>query len=392
MPNPFSHIAHAVLTDVGRKRKNNEDAYAVFPEHGFFCVADGMGGAEDGEVASGAVADGLTKLFERFDAARPLSLHAKTMWIAHALNEASNWIYQRSQQRGKSGTGTTFVGIALDPASPGSALALHAGDSRVYRLANGKGGEGKTGQALEQVTVDHSVANSIGMDDERRLNPLFRNMIMRAVGLASTVQVERTPFAIDVGDWVIVCSDGLSRMVSDPDIAEILSASPDPDAAARSLVDAALAAGGKDNVTVVAVRIGEGAESVAEDELDQTLPFLQSASGTSGTETTSDTAITEDIDSPHVHTERIEPSDQGVSRAWFWIAVAVIGAALLLAVGIALLGKTGAGDVSPRRENLESDGYGHAPKPERSPSQGSRIFENDKANASRQDGKQPDAQ
>ena len=385
MSNPFDHIAHAVLTDVGRKRKNNEDAYAVFPEHGFFCVADGMGGAEDGEVASGAVVDGLTKLFAGFILDRPLALHAKTLWIAHTLNDVSDWIFQRSKSRGKSGTGTTFVGVALDPAVPGLALALHAGDSRVYRWS--AAARAKKKSALEQVTVDHSVANSLGMDDERRLNPVFRNMIMRAVGLAPTVQVERTPFAVASGDWVIICSDGLSRMVSDPNIAALLEASPDPDAAVRSLVDAALVAGGKDNVTVVAMRIGELPEAFPDDRLDHSKPSLQtSSSGTPITETTPGTAITDD--NPLVHTELIGSERRLMNATWLWIAVAVVTATVLLAGVIAILSKPAA-DVKPvpQQEEVESGEYRQSrmSQDDRPKSRGSRILENDRAGAIKPD-------
>ena len=269
---PFNHITHAVLTDVGCKRKNNEDAYAVFPAHGVFCVADGMGGAEDGEIASGAVVDGLMKLFAGFDSDRPLSLSAKGLWVEHAVNEASDWICQRSWLQGKFGTGTTFAGVAFDPAAPGSAFALHAGDSRVYRWGAALEADAEKKQTLEQITVDHTVAYALGMDDEHRLNPMFHDKLMRAVGIAPTVLVDWTPFAIASGDWVIVCSDGLSGMVSDSGIAAILEASSDPAVAVRSLVDAALEAGGLDNVTVIAMRVGELSEPVPEDMLEHSLP------------------------------------------------------------------------------------------------------------------------
>ena len=299
--NPFKHIAHAVLTDVGNKRKNNEDAYAVAPEHGFFCVADGMGGAEDGEVASGAVVERLNALFggetseipEKgaagrpslpgcFDPERPFSIRAKTAWIDSSLSDISSWIYSRSKERGKSGSGTTFVGVTFDPAAPSSAVALHAGDSRVYHWCARE-------SRLSLVTLDHSVANAVGISDERQLNPAFRNMLMRAVGLGPSVQVEHTLFQVAPGDWIAVCSDGLSKMIEDAEIGSMLSSTPDPDAAVRALVDAALKAGGKDNVTVVVVLVGELPEPVAEADLNTEMPALV-ASGPTDTQTpTADT-------------------------------------------------------------------------------------------------------
>ncbi len=336
---PFKHITSAAVTDIGRKRQNNEDAFAVIPEHGFFCVADGMGGEEDGEIASGAITDGFKKLFERFDPARPLSLAAKTAWVTRMIDEVSNWIFQHShQRRGKPGTGTTFVGVAFDPASPDRALALHAGDSRVYHWRHGLRADSDVvsgrkntcsvmtdGGRLTPVTIDHSVANLMGKHDERRLNPWMRNMIMRAVGLAPSVQVELTPFGITAGDWVLVCSDGLSKMVPDSEIAAIFSSSSDPEVTARSFVDAALAAGGKDNVTVVVIRVGDLPDPLSEEGLDQTLPPAteETADEELFSETTPSTQ-----DTPRVKTEPWVP----VSRNLLFWAVVIVASAVVLGV------------------------------------------------------------
>jgi protein phosphatase len=357
---PFGHIAHAALTDVGKKRKNNEDTYAVFPEHGFFCVADGMGGAEDGEVASGAVREGLERCFSALSPGRPLSLGAKAAWIDRMLNDVSEWIFDRSRERGKSGTGTTFVGVAFDPAAPGAALALHAGDSRVYHWSGGM-------QELIPITVDHSVANSIGVDDERRLNPMFRNMIMRAVGLAPSVLVDFTPFAIASGDWVLVCSDGLSKMVSDAGIAAIFASSSDPATTARALVGAALAAGGKDNVTVVAIRVGELPEPLPEADLDQTFPPSAAALSTESTGETVTTA-----DTPRADTEPIFPI-RSAPNYLVWAAVIVVGAVVLGWVTYAVTGLwTGVGVSAGSTAGRPASEIQKRERP-----QGQRIFENE---------------
>lgn len=243
----YSHLTCFALTDVGCKRKNNEDAYQVFPDYGVFIVADGMGGAEDGEVASQAIVDALTKTLKAFDPAVPLSCAASQAWVCQAINDASAWILNRSNERNKSGTGSTFVGVCFDPEHPAKAVALHAGDSRVYHIH---------GSAINQITRDHSLANAAGIKDEKDLNPKFRGVILRAVGLAAKTEVEATPFEVAEGDTVIVCSDGLSKMVDDPVIAKIVQQEPDLESMVRKLIETALKHGGKDNVTVVAVRVG----------------------------------------------------------------------------------------------------------------------------------------
>jgi protein phosphatase len=259
----YSHLSSFALTDVGRKRKNNEDAYQMFPEYGVFIVADGMGGAEDGEVASQAIVDELSKTLKTFDPAQPLTCQAMQAWICHAVNEASAWILKRSNDRNKSGTGSTFVGVCFDPEHPDRAVALHAGDSRVYRV---RGGD------IQQVTRDHSLANAAGITDERELNPKFRGVILRAVGLAVTTEVEATPFDLVEGDTVIVCSDGLSKMIEDAAIAKIIQEEPKIEEAVRQLVAAALKHGGKDNVTVVAVKVGPLPEPIPVTDLKVAFP------------------------------------------------------------------------------------------------------------------------
>lgn len=305
---PFKHITYASVTDIGCKRKNNEDASVAIPEHGFYCVADGMGGEDDGEVASGAVVEALERLFRGFDSEKPLAMCAKAAWITHTVDDVSDWIFQRSRQlRGRPGMGTTFAGVAFDPAAPANVLALHAGDSRIYHWSHaqisdsaepsGKKDEKSTVAAsgiLTPITIDHSVANSVGVHDKQRLAPAELNRIMRAVGLAPSVQIDLTPFTVTSGDYVLVCSDGLSKMVPDANIASIFTATADPNSAARALVDAALLAGGKDNVTVIVIGVGSLPVSLPVEELNQTLPpgvddFAIDSIPTSDTANTQDT-------------------------------------------------------------------------------------------------------
>ena len=218
------------MSDLGRKRTNNEDSYGVYPEYGLFCVADGMGGAADGEVASRAAVDAVADELKRFTPAKPLESESMALWIGQAINAASRWIYNRSEERGSKGTGTTFAGVYFDPADPGSALALHAGDSRVYKIHK---------RRIEQITGDHSAAALAGVKDENELNPMFRGMVMRAVGVQETVELDQTEFKVEEGDEVLLCTDGLTRMVKDKQICAIIRKSPDVESAASALVAAA---------------------------------------------------------------------------------------------------------------------------------------------------------
>ena len=253
----FAHLEAAVLTDVGRKRKNNEDSFGEFPESGVWCVADGMGGGDDGEVASSAV---IKAIEERFDNLAPLkgdSAYPATRIAGEldgAIRETSKWVYDRAKEKNLNGCGSTVVGAIFDPTNPGEAIAFHAGDSRLYRLR---------GNSLKQITTDHSVAEMMGQKEEKKLNPLFRGMIMRAVGIERDVQVEFTKFSVKEGDVVLICSDGLTRMIADKQIAGIIrSQGCRPKDAADELVAAANEAGGVDNITVELIRVGKLPEPV----------------------------------------------------------------------------------------------------------------------------------
>lgn len=244
----FAHVKFGVRTDVGRKRRNNEDAHGEWPAQGVFCVADGMGGAQDGEVASRAVIESLAGLLPRWAAFDPpVAQEDRLDALARALDAASFWIKSYADSQGKKGCGSTFVGVCLDPADPTKAATLHAGDSRVYRVR---------GRKIVQITRDHSVAQMAGVKDEKELSPMFRSLILRAVGIKPAVETERTPMDVAKGDRILICSDGLSRMVPDKEIAKIAAEAETPDAAADALVDRANELGGKDNVTVVAIFVG----------------------------------------------------------------------------------------------------------------------------------------
>ncbi len=240
----LSHLKSADLSDVGRKRKNNEDAVLSLPESAVFCVADGMGGMASGEVASQWTVEELARAF----AAPPAGVARKEI-VRQALNAASRRIKKMSEDKGMSGAGTTAVVLLFDPRQPAQALIMHAGDSRAYRIRN---------ERLQLLTTDHSLAQAAGFKHERMLPSMFRGVVTRAVGLEETVEVEETPVDVQPGDIYLLCTDGLSKMVNDRKIQKVIrkAGADDPAALARVLVDEANAAGGEDNVSVVIVTVG----------------------------------------------------------------------------------------------------------------------------------------
>ena len=315
------------------------------PGQGVFCVADGMGGAQGGEVASKAVVDALMNAFLE----SPAAVHAVTADAAAtifelAMNEASQWIKNRADRIGISGTGTTVVGLVFDRVTPSQGIALHAGDSRAYRMRYHK---------LEQLTTDHSVAAAAGLPDDSTLPPMFRGVITRAVGLEQTVILDFTRFDVKSGDLFLLCSDGLDKMLSHHRIQRILRKHQfDPlETIARSLIDEALHEGGDDNVTVIVVRISEdlplgsamdiSPETLALEQLEATDPKapesalrLGESSEMSGSASVVGASEMNHAVDPDV---RPEPRSSSENVLWFWFLFALVflaGAVTFLFVNI----------------------------------------------------------
>ncbi len=248
---PFAYLSSAGLSDIGRRRKNNEDSHVSLSGNGVFCVADGMGGAQGGEVASKAVVEALQKTFARSpEMTVPVTAEASATLFELAMNGASRWIKDRADGLGIHGTGSTVVGLVFDGEMPSHGIALHAGDSRAYRLRDGH---------LQQLTKDHSVAAAAGLPDDSTLPPMFRGVITRAVGLEQTVNLESTLFDVEAGDIFLLCSDGLDKMVSDRRIQKVIRKCQFEalEEIAKNLVAEALRAGGDDNVTVIVIRVAK---------------------------------------------------------------------------------------------------------------------------------------
>ena len=219
------------VTDVGYVRTNNEDNGAIVGEN-VFVVADGMGGAAAGEKASGIVIDTVKKNASSMPLAKILETANAEVWRAAKTNPALKGM----------GTTATLCRIASD----GRGEYAHVGDSRLYVFGGGK---------LTQITTDHSYVEELIRQGklkraDARYHPM-KNMLTRAIGAEENIKIDTGEFILKNGDKVLLATDGLTNMVSDSDMQSILQSNDgDP---ARKLTDAALAAGGRDNVTALAV-------------------------------------------------------------------------------------------------------------------------------------------
>jgi PPM family protein phosphatase len=236
-------------TDPGRVRRRNEDAFVVDPP--LFAVADGMGGAQAGEVASRLAA----AAFREYREADELDPEERVQAI---IQEANRRIYERARSDAEaSGMGTTITAALL---ADGRVVIGHVGDSRAYRIRNGE---------LEQLTEDHSLVADLMRSgrltpEEAEAHPQ-RSVITRALGTDPQVDVDTLAVEAEPGDLFLLCSDGLSTMVSDEDVLRTVEKAGSLDKAARDLVRAANSGGGEDNVTVVLFRLD------AEEAVEETL-------------------------------------------------------------------------------------------------------------------------
>lgn len=252
-------ITYGALTHRGMKRDHNEDNFLAYPEQGVFAVADGLGGHASGEVASRLACDEMRQFFELTgrdrDATWPFKMDRERSYdenrIGVAIRLANATVHERSQSDPRChGMGTTVVALYFTP--EGRIVVAHAGDSRAYRFRDG---------VLTRLTVDHSLVEEylrIGRlsEEEARRFPQ-KNIILRALGQQRTIELELSTVDPRPGDVYLLCSDGLSGMIDDPDTEAIVAAHwTDPESCARALVDAANEAGGLDNITCVLVRCG----------------------------------------------------------------------------------------------------------------------------------------
>ena len=252
-------LTSAGRTHVGMKRAHNEDSLRLFREENLFIVADGMGGHASGEVASQMSVETLAEFFrataEDDEITWPYKMDKGRRYeenrVVTGIKLSNRRIHEAAARDAKlKGMGTTIVVTFF---VDGMCYIGHVGDSRVYRYRSGN---------LVQLTEDHSLLNDyIKM---RQLTPEeieafpHKNVIVRALGMKDSVQVDVMHEAAQPGDVYLLCSDGLSGMISDEQMANILRAGGDLDAQCESLIDGANEAGGTDNITVILVRIDNG--------------------------------------------------------------------------------------------------------------------------------------
>jgi len=243
LPTDLVHYSAAALTDRGRKRPVNEDAFGISIEHGVYVVCDGMGGAAAGEVASSLAVDEVMRLLAS-QATSPCAAEAE-----QAVCAANQTIFDRGQHNPRlTGMGTTLVALIAEERH---VWILNVGDSRGYLFRH---------RQLQQITRDHSlVEEQVMMGRMDRLEAMrspLRNVITRALGTHAGVTPDIFEIEPEPDDLFLLCSDGLTRELSDSLIESLLSIDLPLEELCARLVKAANKAGGHDNITCLLVRAG----------------------------------------------------------------------------------------------------------------------------------------
>jgi protein phosphatase len=246
----------AALTDVGRKRQENEDSFCLVPELGLYVVADGMGGHAAGEVASRLAVETIQEWMGKYltdsgaaaAAAGAESVSREASFLLTSIQLANRIIFDAAKARREyAGMGTTIV-VALT--RDDTVVFAHVGDSRIYRIRDGQ---------ISQVTRDHSfVQHQVDrgiMSAEEAQQSQYRHMITRALGLKERVEVDLAEERAVAGDLLLLCSDGLSDLLHDEEILDTLrEPGADLDRVCRVLIDQANANGGDDNITALVIQ------------------------------------------------------------------------------------------------------------------------------------------
>ncbi len=248
-------IRYAAKTDVGMKRSHNEDYFSLIEDEKMFLVADGMGGHASGEVASKLSAEVISEFYQHskdMDATWPFrydpSLSYPENRMVAAIRLANARIFDTAQKNPNlRGMGTTIVGVMFVGEY---AYVAHVGDSRCYRVADGK---------IEQLTRDHSLLEDYkdarpDMSEEEAKNFPHKNVITRALGMRDTVVVDIAKYQVNDGDMFLLCSDGLSGMVTDEVINKSVNDAGNLEEAVAELIDGANRNGGNDNITAMLIQ------------------------------------------------------------------------------------------------------------------------------------------
>jgi serine/threonine protein phosphatase PrpC len=254
MPTPSLRVKAVGLTDLGRKRTSNEDAFYVDDKIGLYVVADGMGGHAAGEVASqeavetvyGMVKRGLATLNPLLEPVSEADARAACRLMESAVQGATYMVFSMAElDRGKHGMGTTISALLV---SGSFAVTAQVGDSRIYRVHEGQ---------TQQLTEDHTLIawqlkQGLITPQEAKRSP-HRNVITRAVGNRDYVQVDTAIVPLSKGDRFLLCSDGLHGYLQDSDIAPIITLGAEQ--AVARFIELANTRGGKDNITAILVEI-----------------------------------------------------------------------------------------------------------------------------------------
>jgi serine/threonine protein phosphatase PrpC len=251
-------IVSGGVTNVGRVRTNNEDSYRVIDSMNLYILSDGMGGEAHGEIASAMAVDVVAKHCAETEVDPAMTIFAdmpsawteKTRRLSSAVHLANKSIFDSAQtHQEQRGMGATITAAWID----GTRLSIaHVGDSRAYLLRSG---------SLQQLTSDHSLV----AEQVRRgiLTPAeaersdMQSVLLRALGAHAEIEVDSEEHTLFGGDVLLLCSDGLTRMITEPEIAGTLQAVPDPTKAAERLIELANEQGGADNITAIVVRVGD---------------------------------------------------------------------------------------------------------------------------------------
>jgi PPM family protein phosphatase len=248
-------IASSGLTDVGRVRTNNEDSFRIVEPLSLFILSDGMGGEAHGEIASAMAVETISEYLAEPKQDSGETLHGeasdnfslKTKRLKNAVHLANVKIYQSAQKNPEQrGMGATLTVVWADDAKLSIA---HVGDSRAYLLRSGN---------LQQLTNDHSlVAEQVRrglITPQQAEESEMQSVLLRALGAHPDVEVDVDEVAVVPNDVLLLCSDGLTRMVTEPEIAGTLQAETNPASAAQKLIELANGNGGLDNITVIVAR------------------------------------------------------------------------------------------------------------------------------------------
>jgi PPM family protein phosphatase len=255
-------IVSGGVTDLGRVRSNNEDCFRIAESQSLFVLSDGMGGEAHGEVASEMAVETIVKYctepHKDLDATEIGNFQPtwseKTRQLTNAVHLANRKIYESAEAHPEQhGMGATLTAAWID----GAKLSIaHVGDSRAYLLRGG---------TLQQLTSDHSlVAEQVRrgiLTAAEAEESEMQSVLLRALGATPEIEVETDEHALFARDILLLCCDGLTRMVTDPEIAGTLQAETDPTKAAEKLIQLANERGGVDNITVIVVRIGSESRS-----------------------------------------------------------------------------------------------------------------------------------